>query len=64
MIAQSFVLLLQLFYDLSAQDLPPFIEDNMEDICGVLGRWLSFSRPELEGDVSAPGVLMRRDRLR
>ncbi|KDN43192.1 putative CSE1-nuclear envelope protein that mediates the nuclear export of importin alpha [Tilletiaria anomala UBC 951] len=39
---------IQIFYDLSVQDLPPHFEDNLDEvIVPILMRWLSFSRPEL-----------------
>lgn len=44
------VLLLQLFYDLSAQDLPPQFEDAIPTLSPLFTSLLSFSRPELVGD--------------
>lgn len=45
---------LQVFYDLSSQDLPPQIEDNMAPIMEILARWISQSRPELDSDPDEP----------
>lgn len=48
---------LQVFYDLSSQDLPPQIEDNMAPITEILARWISQSRPELDSDPDEPCTL-------
>lgn len=49
-LAQALNLEIQLFYDLSSQDLPPDFEDNLHAlIAPILLRWLSSSRPELVG---------------
>ncbi|KAJ1044305.1 hypothetical protein NDA10_003807 [Ustilago hordei] len=48
---------LQVFYDLSSQDLPPQIEDNMAPITEILARWISQSRPELDADPDEPCTL-------
>ena len=48
---------LQVFYDLSSQDLPPQIEDNMTPITQILARWISTSRPELDADPEEPCAL-------
>lgn len=48
---------LQVFYDLSSQDLPPQIEDNMAPITDILLRWLSQSRPEIDADPDEPCAL-------
>ncbi|SJX63336.1 probable CSE1-Nuclear envelope protein that mediates the nuclear export of importin alpha [Sporisorium reilianum f. sp. reilianum] len=45
---------LQVFYDLSSQDLPPQFEDNMAPIMEILARWISQSRPELDQDPDEP----------
>jgi exportin-2 (importin alpha re-exporter) len=59
LLAQSLVLLLQLFQDLSSQDLPPFFEENLTSFMGDSGanegwlrKYLSWEREELKGDVS------------
>lgn len=52
LLAQALLSLIQLFHDLSSQDLPPFIEDNMSAYMGWLLKYLSWERPELKGDVS------------
>lgn len=60
-LAQSLLLLLQIFYDLNAQDLPEFFEDNLAVFFGnpevgdpgLLGKYLRWDREELRGDVSA-----------
>ncbi|WFD03613.1 importin-alpha export receptor [Malassezia obtusa] len=49
-LASCLVLLLQLFYDLSAQDLPPQFEDAIPSLSPMFTHLLSFSRPELVGD--------------
>ncbi|PKI84694.1 importin-alpha export receptor [Malassezia vespertilionis] len=58
-LASCLVLLLQLFYDLSAQDLPPQFEDALPALSPMFTGLLSFSRPELVGDVDdmAPSPL-------
>lgn len=45
---------LQVFYDLSSQDLPPQIEDNMAPITDILTRWISQYRQELDSDPDEP----------
>ncbi|KIS69121.1 putative importin-alpha export receptor [Mycosarcoma maydis] len=45
---------LQVFYDLSSQDLPPQFEDNMDPIMQILARWISQSPPELDSDPDEP----------
>ena len=60
LLAQSLLLLIQLFHDLSAQDLPPFFEENMAVFMGDPGqgkegwlrKYLSWERGEIKGDVS------------
>ncbi|KAN0065033.1 importin-alpha export receptor [Thecaphora frezii] len=47
-LGRCLVLLLQTFYDLSAQDLPPQFEDNMAPIADILVRWISQRRAELD----------------
>lgn len=49
-LASCLVLLLQLFYDLSAQDLPPQFEDAIPTLSPMFTHLLKFSRPELVGD--------------
>lgn len=49
-LASCLVLLLQLFYDLSAQDLPPQFEDAIPELSPMFTHLLKFSRPELAGD--------------
>lgn len=43
-------LVLQLFYDLSCQDLPPVFEDNLQGISGLLLKYLTYSNPLLQTD--------------
>lgn len=43
-------LVLQLFYDLSCQDLPPVIEDNMAGAVALLLKYLSYENKSLETD--------------
>lgn len=60
LLAQSLLLLTQLFYDLCSQDLPPFFEDRMGDFMGDaasgkegwLKKYLNWDPAELRGDVS------------
>ncbi|RXK37557.1 importin-alpha export receptor [Tremella mesenterica] len=67
LLAQSLLLLVQLFHDLSSQDLPPFFEDHLGEFMGDeahegwLLKYLSWERPELKGDDEdeAPGPLQK-----
>ncbi|BEJ11174.1 hypothetical protein CspHIS471_0105960 [Cutaneotrichosporon sp. HIS471] len=61
LLAQALLSLIQLFHDLSSQDLPPFIEDHMSQYMGWLLKYLSWERPELKGDDDddAPGPLQK-----
>lgn len=43
-------LVLQLFYDLSCQDLSPVFEDNLEGISGLLLKYLQYDNPLLHTD--------------
>ena len=43
-------LVLQLFYDLSCQDLSPVFEDNLEGISGLLLKYLRYNNAFLETD--------------
>ena len=43
-------LVLQLFYDLSCQDLSPVFEDNLEGISGLLLKYLRYNSPLLQTD--------------
>jgi exportin-2 (importin alpha re-exporter) len=65
LLAQSLLLLIELFHDLSSQDLPPFFEENLNTFMGTPGgdasdgwlrKYLSWEREELKGDVSVEGV--------
>ena len=65
-LAQALDVEIQIFYDLSCQDLPPQFEDNLDKtIAPILLRWLSFSRPELvsadndDDDTAQAGELER-----
>ncbi|WFD35077.1 importin-alpha export receptor [Malassezia cuniculi] len=49
-LANCLVLLLQLFYDLSAQDLPPQFEDAIPNLSPLFTSLLSFSRAEIAGE--------------
>jgi len=59
-LAQTLLLLTQLFYDLNSQDLAPFFEEHLSDFTGDpaagkqgwLRKYLDWERPELKGDVS------------
>jgi len=65
-LAQAVLLLTQLFYDLNCQDLAPFFEEHMADFMGDkssgkegwLRKYLSWSAPELQGDVSRRQFLL------
>ncbi|WVQ82556.1 hypothetical protein IAT38_004685 [Cryptococcus sp. DSM 104549] len=66
LLAQTLLLLVQLFHDLSSQDLPPFFEDHMEEFMGGaqqgwLRKYLDWEVPELKGDDDdeAPGPLQK-----
>ncbi|CAD6568832.1 MAG: importin-alpha export receptor [Tremellales sp. Tagirdzhanova-0007] len=71
LLAQSLLLLVQLFHDLSSQDLPPFFEENLNTFMGDpsvgnggdgwLRKYLSWESDELMGDVDdeAPGPLQK-----
>ncbi|KAL1410407.1 importin-alpha export receptor [Vanrija albida] len=67
LLAQALLLLIQIFHDLSSQDLPPFFEDNMASFMGEgtqqgwLLKYLSWERPELKGDDDdeTPGPLQK-----
>ncbi|KAK7678006.1 hypothetical protein QCA50_018946 [Cerrena zonata] len=51
--AQAQVLLVELFYDLTCQDLPPDFEDNHQEFFGPQGmflRFLDWNPPQLAGD--------------
>ena len=54
--AQSMQLLVELFYDLTCQDLPPDFEDNHARFfapqTGLFLRFMTWDPPELRGDVS------------
>ena len=60
-LAMCLMLLLQLFYDLSAQDLPPQFEDAIPTLSPMFTSLLSYSRPELIGDEDdvAPSPLVK-----
>ncbi|WVR05966.1 hypothetical protein IAU60_002994 [Kwoniella sp. DSM 27419] len=67
LLAQTLLLLVQLFHDLSSQDLPPYFEDHMSDFMGGgeqqgwLRKYLDWERDELKGDEDdeAPGPLQK-----
>lgn len=67
LLAQALLLLIQIFNDLTFQDLPPFVEDHMAsffgegDQAGWLLKYLSWERPELVGDDDddTPGPLQK-----
>lgn len=48
---------LQIFVDLSSQDLPPQFEDNMQPITDILARWIQHARTELDQDPDEPCTL-------
>ncbi|CAG8633479.1 3139_t:CDS:10, partial [Ambispora leptoticha] len=47
-LAQTFLLLSKIFYDLNCQDLPPFFEDNINEFMDVFHNYLTYSNPLLE----------------
>ncbi|WRT64247.1 uncharacterized protein IL334_001178 [Kwoniella shivajii] len=61
LLSQTLILLVQLFHDLSSQDLPPFFEDHMDEFMGWLRKYLDWERDELKGDEDdeAPGPLQK-----
>ncbi|OCF55372.1 importin-alpha export receptor [Kwoniella mangroviensis CBS 10435] len=61
LLSQTLILLVQLFHDLSSQDLPPFFEDHMDEFMGWLRKYLDWEREELKGDEDdeAPGPLQK-----
>ena len=60
--AQSQVVLLSLFYDLTFQDLPPVFEDNNAEFFGSEQGWfvrfLQWDPAQLAGDVSDIAVFV------
>ena len=56
LLAQAMVLLVEIYYDLTCQDLPPAIEDSHEEFFGTGTGWfqafLLWDPPELRADVS------------
>jgi exportin-2 (importin alpha re-exporter) len=51
-------LMLKLLYDLSCQDLPPVVEENLQVISGLLHKYLQYDNPLLHtGDDTESGVL-------
>ncbi|WWD17783.1 hypothetical protein CI109_102225 [Kwoniella shandongensis] len=67
LLSQTLILLVQLFHDLSSQDLPPFFEDHLSEFMGGgdqpgwLRKYLDWEREELKGDDDdeAPGPLQK-----
>ncbi|TYJ56359.1 hypothetical protein B9479_002907 [Cryptococcus floricola] len=67
LLSQALLLLVQLFQDLSSQDLPPFFEDHMAEFMGGgdqpgwLRKYLDWEAEELKGDDDdeAPGPLQK-----
>ena len=51
-------LILQLFYDLSCQDLPPVFEDNLQGISALLLKYLTYSNPLLQTDDESEAGLL------
>lgn len=43
LLLKTLLLLLQLYYDLNAQDLPPFFEDRLTDVMPLLLKYLDYS---------------------
>jgi exportin-2 (importin alpha re-exporter) len=51
-------LLVEIFYDLSSQDIPPFAEENLTAISTLLHRYLAYDNPLLHtDDDSESGIL-------
>ena len=57
--AQAMVILVELFYDLTCQDLPPAMEDNHNQFFGpregLFLKFMTWDPVELQGDVSRTG---------
>ena len=51
-------LILQLFYDLSCQDLPPVFEDNLHGISSLLLKYLTYNNDLLQTDDEAEAGLL------
>jgi exportin-2 (importin alpha re-exporter) len=60
--AQSARLLVEIFYDLTCQDLPPDIEDAHQEFWdpqgGVFLAYLAWNPTDLRGDVSPPTLVI------
>ena len=60
LLAQAVVLLLELYYDFTCQDLPPAIEDTQSEFFTPGNGWfhvfLTWEPKELKGDVSQTKV--------
>nr|ODO02723.1 hypothetical protein L204_01462 [Cryptococcus depauperatus CBS 7855] len=66
LLSQTLLSLIQLFHDLSSQDLPPFFEDHMSEFMGGdqpgwLRKYLDWETEELKGDEDdeTPGPLQK-----
>ncbi|WWC58466.1 uncharacterized protein I303_101008 [Kwoniella dejecticola CBS 10117] len=61
LLSQSLILLVQLFHDLSSQDLPPFFEDHLNEFMTWLRKYLDWENEQLKGDEDdeAPGPLQK-----
>lgn len=62
-VAQAMVLLIDVFYDLTCQDLPPAIEDNYNEFfgkdVGLFFRFLAWDPVELKSDVRLLYIIRR-----
>ncbi|KAL2261541.1 hypothetical protein VTK26DRAFT_3939 [Humicola hyalothermophila] len=47
---ETMSLLTRIFYDLSCQDLPPVIENNLQPITVLLHKYMSYTNPVISGD--------------
>lgn len=58
LLARNMVLLLDIFYDFTCQDLPPAIEDSYDEFFGSSPGWfqafLTWDPDQLRGDVRCP----------
>ena len=57
-VMSTLILVVKLFYDLSVQDLPPIIEDNLPAIADLLHRYLIYDNPLLHTQDDAESGLL------
>jgi exportin-2 (importin alpha re-exporter) len=49
---QSLLLIIKIYFDLNCQDIPEFFEDHIELLMGLVHKYLRYSNPIIETDVS------------